>query len=87
MKGPSTSPQKFIKYEFVDESASIMSPTLTQERSPTPISPITEDSPAFTLLLEAANANPPTPNQMLTPPQSPDETDYKTVDAGNSNQS
>jgi len=69
------SPQKYIEYEFIDESASIMSPAGTfSERSPTPISspPI---SP-MNLLLEAANAN----NDILTPPQSPDNWNFNHAD-------
>lgn len=73
-----TSPRKIIQYEFIDESASIMSPILTQERSPSPSSR-SADSPPFTLLLEAVNANPSpvNPSYVLTPPQTPDGSAFK----------
>jgi hypothetical protein len=73
--GIPTSPRKIIKYEFIDESASIMSPTLTQERSLSPISRSEDFSDsAFTLLIEAANSKTTSADlrQVLTPPQSPD---------------
>ncbi len=74
------SPRKIIQYEFIDESASIISPTVAQERSLSPISR-TADSPdsAFTLLLEAANSKTTSvdPGQVLTPPQSPDGSLFK----------
>lgn len=77
------SPQKYIVYEFIDESASIMSPTLTQERYPTP-APADSDSSktAIKLLLEAAQADssPESHPFMLTPPQSPDGSAFNTTD-------
>jgi hypothetical protein len=76
------SPQKYIVYEFIDESASIMSPTLTQERSPTPTSEESDsNSTAFKLLLKAAHADtsPDSLSFILTPPQSPDGSAYNTA--------
>jgi len=57
-----------------------MSPTLTQERSLSPISRSAESpDSAFTLLLEAVNSKTTSvnPSQVLTPPQSPDGSLYK----------
>ena len=57
----------------------MMSPTISNDRSPTP-SPTPSDSPlpAFSLLLEAANADSHKPrieplHDFPTPPESPDE--------------
>jgi len=72
------SPQRYIHYEFIDESATLMmSPTMSHDRSATP-TPAPTDSPlpAFSLLLEAVNADShkPDPAQDFpTPPESPDE--------------
>jgi hypothetical protein len=56
-----------------------MSPTLTQDRSPSPSARSTTDSTAFTLFLDAANANPTSINtsHVLTPPQTPDGSVFK----------
>ena len=57
-----------------------MSPTLTQERSLSPISRSTgSPDSAFTLLLEAVNSKTTSvgPSQVLTPPQSPDGSLFK----------
>jgi hypothetical protein len=76
-----TKAQTHIQYEFIDESASIMSPI--HEQSPTP-SFGTADSPGsgFTMLLEAAHsAKASHPEiQTLTPPQSPIEPGLKEAD-------
>ena len=82
-------PHRVIEYQFIDESASIMSPTLARHRSPSPhntdasrssysSTSSSSGSPksAFSLLLEAATTKPmtmPDTHQVPTPPQSPGE--------------
>lgn len=58
-----------------------MSPTLTQDRSPSPSARSTAESTAFTLLLDAANVNPTSinTNHVLTPPQTPDGSVFKEI--------
>jgi len=74
------SPQKYIHYEFIDESATIMSPTLTQERSPSPSTRYAESESPLAMLIEAANANPTSLSQTLTPPTTPSAVEFKTAD-------
>lgn len=69
------SPKKYIQYQFIDESAALMSPTHSHDaRSPSPFSSVESTSPAIGLLLKAAHEEdlkqiPAIP----TPPQSPPE--------------
>jgi len=78
------SPQKYIHYEFIDESASIMSPTYSFDaQSPSPVT-LLSPIPSFNLLLKAAEEegmNHKPAHLPLTPPQSPPESicDHKSI--------
>jgi hypothetical protein len=82
---PPPSPQKYVYYQFIDESASIMSPTWNFEvNTPCPSADCPSPIPSFNLLLKAAEEEElkHTPDTSpLTPPQSPPETtlDHKGI--------
>ena len=75
---PPLSPKKYTHYEFIDESAAIMSPTLTQERSPTPSTRHFDAESSLGMLIEAVNASPSFTTQTMTPPSSPPALEFTT---------